>query len=105
MSFANIARRLTNLEAYQESESHYNRSVGALRVVGGRREDEVEVSQERAGIGDEGSSHGKHRSDQTLVDKRINTAVLDHPKRVSFHVSGLRASFYTYFQVSFAAAT
>jgi hypothetical protein len=62
IGLTHIHGRLTNLETDQESKSYYNRSVAAIRVVCGRGEDEIKVGQERAGIGDEGSSHGKHRS-------------------------------------------
>jgi hypothetical protein len=95
---------ITDLESNQEREGDHDRCVGAIRVVCRRCEDEVEVGQQCASIGDECSSHGEHRPDQALVDKRIDTAILDHPANVSFDAYLQILGPATYFQVALAAS-
>lgn len=74
---------VADLEADEEGEGNHNRSVGAILVVSGRGEDEVEVGEKRAGIGNKGRAHAEDGADETFIDKGVNSAVLDHPGSLS----------------------
>jgi hypothetical protein len=69
------------LQSNQEGESDNYRRVRAIRVIRWRREEEVEVCEERACVCNEGGAHGKYWTNQAFVDESIDSAVLDHSAR------------------------
>jgi len=66
------------LQADEEREGHDDGRVGPVGVVRRAREDQVQVRQQGAGVGDEGGAHGEHGADQALVDQGVDSAVFDH---------------------------
>ena len=58
---------LTDLQPDEKGEGDNYRCVCSVLVVCGRRENEVEVGEKRAGVRNECSSHGEDRSDKALV--------------------------------------
>lgn len=69
---------VANLQANKESKGNNDRSKTAIRVVGRIRKDQVEEGHQSTCIADKGGAHTEHRSNETLVDQGINTALLDH---------------------------
>lgn len=59
---------VADLQSNQESKCYDDCRIAAVSVVRRRSEDEVEVSQQGAGVSNEGRSHGQNGSDQTFVD-------------------------------------
>jgi hypothetical protein len=72
------SENVANLQSNQEGESDDHRRVRAIRVVCWRREEEVEVCEERACVCDKGCAHGQYWTNQAFVDESVDSAVLDH---------------------------
>lgn len=71
---------VADLQANEEGKSDNNRRVCAILVVGGRSEDEVEIGKEGTCVSDECSTHTENGADQALINKRVNSTILDHPE-------------------------
>jgi len=58
---------VSNLQTDEEREEDDDCGVFALAVVFRFREDEVEVGEERAGVGDEKGAEGENGTDETFL--------------------------------------
>ena len=67
-----------DLQADDERKGDHHGREGAVAVVRGRREDEVEVRQEGAGVGDEAGAHGEDGADEAFVDEGVDATLLNH---------------------------
>lgn len=68
---------VADLQANEEGEGENNRRVRAITVVLGRREDQVAVGHESAGVTDEHGADGEDRTDKAFVDKCVDAAIFD----------------------------
>lgn len=68
---------MADLQTDEESERKYDRCVCAFGVVGWRREDQVAVSHQGAGVADEHGADGEDGANETFIYKGIDAAVLD----------------------------
>lgn len=69
---------IADLQSDDEREGHDDGRVAAGSVVRGRRESDVEVGEQGAGIGNEDGAHGQDGVDETFVDEGVDTAVFHH---------------------------
>ena len=78
---------VADLQANQEGVGYDDGRVAAVGVVGGRREDHVQVGQQRAGVAYKGAAHAEHGADQAFVDQGVDAAVFYHSVGLRMEVS------------------
>lgn len=69
---------LAHLKTDDKGECHDDSSKGAIGVVAWFGKLKVQVCQQSAKVRDENGAHSQHGSNKTVVDQRVDTAVLHH---------------------------
>ena len=71
---------VADLQTDDEGEGYHDGRIPPRLVICRLSEDQVQVGQEGAGIGDEGGSHAEDGADEAFVDEGIDATIFDHSR-------------------------